>query len=66
MASGNDFRIGLSKESVYATRVVPARFITLTGEEMAFRFRQVNPVPTPQHWRSQILIEVAVVGLVFS
>ncbi len=30
-----------------------------------FRFRQVNPVPTPQHWRSQILIEVAVVGIVF-
>lgn len=30
-----------------------------------FRFRQVNPVPTPQHWRSQIQIDVAVVGLVF-
>lgn len=32
----------------------------------SFRVRQVNPVPTPQHWRSQILIEVAVVGLVFT
>ncbi len=32
---------------------------------VGFRFRQVNPVPSPQHWRSQILIEVAVVGLVF-
>src|SRR5690349_6724925 len=29
-----------------------------------FRVRQSNPVPTPQHWRSQIRIEVAVVGLV--
>lgn len=29
-----------------------------------FRVRQVNPIPTPQHWRSQIQIEVAVVGLV--
>lgn len=31
-----------------------------------FRFRQVNPVPSAQNWRSQILIEVAVVGLVFT
>lgn len=30
----------------------------------SFRVRQSNPVPSPQHWRSQILIEAAVVGLV--
>ncbi len=30
-----------------------------------FRFDQRNPIPNPQHWRSQILIEVAVVGIVF-
>jgi hypothetical protein len=29
-----------------------------------FRVRQSNPVPQPSQWRSQILIEVAVVGFV--
>lgn len=36
MASGNDFRAALSPEVTYATRVAPARFITLTGESVAF------------------------------
>lgn len=36
MASGNDFRLALSRETVYGTRVAPARFITLTGESIAF------------------------------
>jgi hypothetical protein len=29
-----------------------------------YRFRQSNPVPTPTQWRSQILIEAQLVGLV--
>jgi hypothetical protein len=33
---GNDFRIALSKETVYATRVAPARFFPVTGEDIAF------------------------------
>lgn len=37
MASGNDFRIALSKETTYGTRVAPARFITVTGEGIAFQ-----------------------------
>jgi hypothetical protein len=37
MASGNDFRIALSKETVYATRVAPARFIPITGESIEFQ-----------------------------
>lgn len=36
MASGNDFRIALSKETTYGTRVAPARFITVTGESISF------------------------------
>ena len=36
MASGNDFRLALSKETTYGTRVVPARFITMTGESITF------------------------------
>ncbi len=36
MASGNDFRIALSKETTYGTRVAPARFIVITGEDIAF------------------------------
>ena len=37
MASGNDFRCLLSKESVFGTRVVPARAIVVTGEDIAFQ-----------------------------
>lgn len=29
-------------------------------------FGQVNPVDSPESWRSQIVLEVAVIGLVFS
>lgn len=36
MASGNDFRIALAKETTYGTRVPPTRFIVITGEEIAF------------------------------
>jgi hypothetical protein len=36
MASGNDFRIALAKETVYGTRVAPTRFITITGESIGF------------------------------
>jgi hypothetical protein len=36
MASGNDFRIALAKETTYATRVPPTRFIVITGEGIAF------------------------------
>lgn len=36
MASGNDFRIALSPEVTYGTRVAPARFITVTGEGLEF------------------------------
>jgi hypothetical protein len=36
MASGNDARILLSKETTYGTRVVPARAILFTGEDIAF------------------------------
>jgi hypothetical protein len=36
MASGNDFRVALSKESTYGTRVAPARFFAITGEGIEF------------------------------
>jgi hypothetical protein len=36
MASGNDLRIALAKETTYATRVAPSRFIVLTGEGISF------------------------------
>ncbi len=37
MASGNDFRIALGKETTYATRVPPTRFFAITGEDIAFQ-----------------------------
>lgn len=36
MASGNDYRLALSPEVTYGTRVAPARFLTITGETVAF------------------------------
>jgi hypothetical protein len=36
MASGNDFRVALSKESTYGTRVAPSRFFAITGEGIEF------------------------------
>lgn len=36
MASGNDLRVLASKEVTYGTRVVPARALVLTGEEITF------------------------------
>ena len=36
MASGNDFRIALAKETTYGTRVAPTRFFAITGEDIAF------------------------------
>lgn len=36
MASGNDFRIALAKETVYGTRVAPSRFLVITGESVSF------------------------------
>ncbi len=51
MASGNDFRIGLSKETTYATRVAPSRFILVTGEEIAFaRNRAFSAVLGQGRW----------------
>lgn len=44
-----------------ADRTISGTVTQLTG----FRVRQSNPVPQPSQWRSQILIEIAVVGLVF-
>jgi len=36
VASGNDFRIAIAKETTYGTRVAPSRFFPLTGESIAF------------------------------
>jgi hypothetical protein len=44
MASGNDARIGMSVESVYNTRVTPARFFPFMSEGIDFAY---NPVELP-------------------
>src|SRR4051812_9881170 len=42
MASGNDARIGFSKETVsYGTRVAPARFFPFIGEGIAYEYSRV-------------------------
>lgn len=41
MASGNDARIGFSKETVYGTRVVPARFFPFLSEGIDYAYSRV-------------------------
>lgn len=38
MASGNDARLGIAKETTYATRVAPTRFFPFTAESLAFQY----------------------------
>lgn len=40
MASGNDARLGLAKETVYGTRVSPTRFFPFTGEGLGYTFNK--------------------------
>jgi hypothetical protein len=40
MASGNDARLGLSKETTYGTRVAPARFFPFTGESLNYEYEK--------------------------
>jgi hypothetical protein len=51
MASGNDMRIGLSKETVYGTRVTPSRFIAINGESIDYSFnRYFSPALGVGRW----------------
>jgi hypothetical protein len=40
MASGNDARLGIVAETVYATRVAPTRFFPFTAESLAFAYNR--------------------------
>lgn len=40
MASGNDARLGIAKETTYATRVAPTRFFPFTAESLAFQYNR--------------------------
>lgn len=40
MASGNDARLALSKETTYGTRVAPARFIPFTQESLTYTYNK--------------------------
>ncbi len=40
MASGNDARMGIIKETTYATRVAPTRFFPFTAESLAFQYNR--------------------------
>jgi hypothetical protein len=40
MASGNDARLGIIKETTYATRVAPTRFFPFTAESLAFQYNR--------------------------
>lgn len=40
MASGNDARLGIAKETTYGTRVAPTRFFPFTAESLAFAYNR--------------------------
>jgi len=40
MASGNDARLGLAKETTYGTRVAPTRFFPFTGEGLEYTYNK--------------------------
>lgn len=40
MASGNDARLGIAKETTYATRVAPTRFFPFTAESLGFTYNR--------------------------
>lgn len=40
MASGNDARLGIIKETTYATRLAPTRFFPFTAESLAFQYNR--------------------------
>jgi hypothetical protein len=40
MASGSDARVGIAKETVYGTRVAPAKFLPLTAEDLGYTFNR--------------------------
>src|SRR4051812_26124088 len=40
MASGNDARLGVAKETTYGTRVAPTRFFAFTAEAFAYEYNK--------------------------
>src|SRR5690349_20485542 len=40
MASGNDARLGIAKETTYGTRVAPTRFYPFTAESLAYEYNK--------------------------
>lgn len=51
MASGNDSRLGIAKESTYGTRVAPTRFFPFNSEDFGFDFnRYFSPALGVGRW----------------
>jgi hypothetical protein len=48
MASGNDARLAMSKETTYGTRVAPARFFPFTSETLNYEYNKYRSVSLGQ------------------
>lgn len=61
MATGADARVAISKETVYGTRVAPARFLPLTSEDLGFTInRYFSPVIGIGRWARPSVITTKV------
>lgn len=61
MAAGSDARVAISKETVYGTRVAPARFVPLTAEDLGFTpSRYSSPVVGIGMWARPSIVTTKV------
>jgi hypothetical protein len=57
VASGNDARFLLSKESTYGTRVLPARAVAINGESMTYEYnRYYSPALGAGRWTNPSVV----------
>lgn len=61
MASGNDLRVGLAKESTYGTRVTPTRFLPLNSIDLGYTYnRYFSPALGMGRWTRPSIITTSV------
>lgn len=61
MASGNDARFGLAKETVFGTRVTPTRFLPLTSEGISYEYnRYYSPALGAGRWSRPSILTTSV------
>jgi hypothetical protein len=61
MAGGQDARVGVAVETTYGTRVAPARFLPLTGEDLGYTYnRYESPAIGTGRWARPSIVTTQV------